>query len=56
MLNLGAYMYLINGKEIRIYADRKIVFYSSLFASEKMGHFNVDIDLKRLPESRMKLV
>lgn len=52
MLNLGVYMYLINGKEIRIYADRKIFFYSSLFASEKMGHFNVDVDLNRLPRNQ----
>lgn len=45
MLNFGAYIYLIDGKEIRIYANRKIFFNSSLFASEKMGHFNVDIDM-----------
>lgn len=49
MLSLKVYMYLINGKEIRFYADRKIFFYSSLFSSEKMGHFKVDIDLNRLP-------
>lgn len=50
MLNFGAYLYLIDGKEIRIYANRKIFLNSSLFASEKMGHFNVDIDMNRLPE------
>lgn len=44
MLSSEAHMYLINGKEIGIYADREIILDSSLFASKKMGHVNVDLD------------
>lgn len=46
-------MYLINGKEIRIYADREIILDSSLFTSKKMGHFNVKIDEHHLPGIRV---